>query len=130
MPALCLIGPGRAGQAVSAGLVAAGWELAATLGRGDDVGGAAGGVDLVLVATPDAAVPVVAGEVAGSGRDDAATAGVAVICRRASTSSTAATTQTATHAQYSAVIPVRRPPTNNPRPSSTSSPAAKITLRP
>ena len=60
MPALCLIGPGRAGHAVSAGLVAAGWELAATYGRGDDVTAAAGGVDLVLIATPDAAVAVAA----------------------------------------------------------------------
>lgn len=60
MPALCLIGPGRAGHSVSAGLVAAGWELAATLGRGDDVTAAAAGVDLVLIATPDPAVPVVA----------------------------------------------------------------------
>lgn len=63
MPALCLIGPGRAGRSVSAGLVAAGWELATVLGRGSDVGPAAAGVDLVLIATPDAAIPAVAGAV-------------------------------------------------------------------
>ena len=64
MPELCLIGPGAAGHSVATGLVAAGWELSSTLGRGDDVGGAAAGVDLVLIATPDAAIAGVAAAVA------------------------------------------------------------------
>jgi predicted short-subunit dehydrogenase-like oxidoreductase (DUF2520 family) len=64
MPALCLIGPGRAGHSVAGGLVAAGWELRATFGRGDDVSGAAAGVDLLLVATPDPAIADVAAAVA------------------------------------------------------------------
>lgn len=64
MPALCLIGPGRAGHSVAGGLVAAGWELRATFGRGDDVVTAAAGVDLVVIATPDAAVREVARAVA------------------------------------------------------------------
>ena len=63
MPALCLIGPGRAGRSVSAGLVAAGWELRSVLGRGADLGRAAAGVDLVLIATPDAAIAAVASAV-------------------------------------------------------------------
>lgn len=63
MPALCLIGPGRAGRSVSAGLVAAGWELRQVLGRGADVARAARDVDLVLVATPDSTVAVVAGAI-------------------------------------------------------------------
>ena len=64
MPALCLIGPGPAGHSVTAGLVAAGWELRSTRGRGDEVGDAAAGVDLVLIATPDAAIAGVAAAVA------------------------------------------------------------------
>ena len=64
MPALCLIGPGRAGHSVARGLVAGGWELRSTRGRGDDVRGAAEGVDLVVIATPDAVVADVAAAVA------------------------------------------------------------------
>lgn len=59
MPALCLIGPGRAGRSVSGGLVGAGWELTAQLGRGADLASAAAGVDLVLIATPDDAIATV-----------------------------------------------------------------------
>lgn len=46
------------------GLVAAGWSDAGSLGRDADVSGAAGGVDLLVVATPDAAVADVAARVA------------------------------------------------------------------
>jgi predicted short-subunit dehydrogenase-like oxidoreductase (DUF2520 family) len=61
MPALRLIGPGRAGRSLAAALSDAGWDVAEPmLGRGDDVRGAAHGVDVLLIATPDAAVPQVA----------------------------------------------------------------------
>lgn len=49
------------------GLVAAGWTDAGALGRDDDVTGAAGGVDLLVIATPDAAVAGVAARVAPVG---------------------------------------------------------------
>jgi predicted short-subunit dehydrogenase-like oxidoreductase (DUF2520 family) len=55
-----IVGPGRAGSSFAAALASAGWEVAGVLGRGDDVGAAAAGVDLVLIATPDAAVAPVA----------------------------------------------------------------------
>jgi predicted short-subunit dehydrogenase-like oxidoreductase (DUF2520 family) len=61
------IGPGRAGGSLQRALVAAGWEVAPSLGRGDDLEGAADGVDLVVIATPDASVADVA---AGIGRRD------------------------------------------------------------
>ena len=55
-----LVGPGRAGSSLAAALVDAGCELAGGLGRGDDLGPAASGVDAVVIATPDAAVAEVA----------------------------------------------------------------------
>ncbi|MEA3019372.1 MAG: hypothetical protein QOI47_896, partial [Actinomycetota bacterium] len=60
MPILRVIGPGRAGTAMSRALEAAGWTIAAPLGRGDDVRAAADLVDLVVIATPDAVVAEVA----------------------------------------------------------------------
>jgi predicted short-subunit dehydrogenase-like oxidoreductase (DUF2520 family) len=64
MPDVRVIGPGRAGGSIMAGLGRAGWSVAPPLGREDDVTGAARGVDLLVVATPDAAVAAVAGAVA------------------------------------------------------------------
>jgi predicted short-subunit dehydrogenase-like oxidoreductase (DUF2520 family) len=55
-----VIGPGRAGTALAIALDRAGWEVLASLGRDDDVAGAAHGTDLVVIATPDAAVAGVA----------------------------------------------------------------------
>lgn len=60
MPSLRVIGPGRAGTAMSRALASAGWHVAPPVRRGEDVRGAADGVDLVLIATPDAAVTEVA----------------------------------------------------------------------
>lgn len=63
MPHLRLIGPGRAGLSLARALAARGWEVAPPLGRSDDPSGAAAGVDLLVVATPDAAVAAVAARV-------------------------------------------------------------------
>lgn len=60
MPTLRLVGPGRAGTAVGRALATAGWVGEPPLGRGDDLTPAAAGVDLLLIATPDAAVTEVA----------------------------------------------------------------------
>lgn len=63
MPTLRVIGPGRAGTAMSRALAAAGWTVAAPVRHGEDVRAAAAGVDLLLVATPDAVVAEVAAAV-------------------------------------------------------------------
>jgi predicted short-subunit dehydrogenase-like oxidoreductase (DUF2520 family) len=64
LPALRVIGPGRAGRSLAAALAAAGWDVRTPmLGRGDDVRQAARGVDALLIATPDAAVAEVAQQV-------------------------------------------------------------------
>jgi predicted short-subunit dehydrogenase-like oxidoreductase (DUF2520 family) len=48
-----IIGPGRAGTSLARALTTAGWDAATPLGRDDDVAGAAHGVDLLVIATPD-----------------------------------------------------------------------------
>ncbi len=58
-----IIGPGRAGGSLAGALAEVGWEVLPPLRRGDDVAGAAEGVDLVVVATPDAAIAGVAAAV-------------------------------------------------------------------
>lgn len=63
MPSLRVIGPGRAGGALMAALGAAGWAVAEPVRRGDDPAGAALGVDLLVVAVPDAAIEAVASSV-------------------------------------------------------------------
>jgi predicted short-subunit dehydrogenase-like oxidoreductase (DUF2520 family) len=63
MRSLRVIGPGRAGGSLARALTAAGWTVVEPLGRGDDVTGAAAGVDLLVLATPDAAVADVAAAV-------------------------------------------------------------------
>lgn len=63
MPTLRVVGPGRAGSAVSRALADAGWARAEPVRRGDDPAGAAAGVDLLLLSTPDGAVAGVAAAV-------------------------------------------------------------------
>ena len=55
-----IIGPGRAGSSLATALDRAGWDVAPTLGRADDVADAAAGTDLLLIATPNAAITEVA----------------------------------------------------------------------
>jgi predicted short-subunit dehydrogenase-like oxidoreductase (DUF2520 family) len=57
---LRVVGPGRAGSSLAAALEATGWEVEPALGRGDDLSTAAGGVDLAVIATPDAVIADVA----------------------------------------------------------------------
>lgn len=63
MPAVRIIGRGRAGCSVGRALAGAGWDVAYAA-HGDDLAAAAEGVDLLVVATPDAAVADVAARVA------------------------------------------------------------------
>ena len=56
MASVRVVGPGRAGTAISRGLAAVGWTVREPLRRGDDLTGAADDVDLVVIATPDSAV--------------------------------------------------------------------------
>ena len=58
-----IIGPGRAGGSLAGALTDAGWDVRPPLARGDDLADAADGVDLLVVATPDAAVAEVAASV-------------------------------------------------------------------
>ncbi len=58
-----VIGAGRAGGSVLRALAKAGWAAAPSLGRADDVRGAASDVDVLVVATPDAAIADAAGAV-------------------------------------------------------------------
>lgn len=63
--AVRVIGPGRAGSSLARGLEKAGWRVAGMLGRDDEAAfaGAAAGVDLLVIATPDGAVAPVAAAV-------------------------------------------------------------------
>jgi predicted short-subunit dehydrogenase-like oxidoreductase (DUF2520 family) len=63
MPTLRVVGPGRAGSSLSRALAEAGWTVREPVHRGGDVAGAAVGVDLLVIATPDAAVAEVAAAV-------------------------------------------------------------------
>jgi predicted short-subunit dehydrogenase-like oxidoreductase (DUF2520 family) len=53
---LRIIGPGRAGTSLSLALGERGWVVREPLRRGDPLAGAARDVDLLVIATPDAAV--------------------------------------------------------------------------
>lgn len=64
---LRVIGPGRAGSALSTALAEVGWRVLEPVRHGDDPTGAAEGVDLLVVATPDAAVARVAAAVSPVG---------------------------------------------------------------
>ncbi|HEY4376649.1 MAG TPA: DUF2520 domain-containing protein, partial [Acidimicrobiales bacterium] len=59
-PRLRVIGPGRAGGALALALGRAGWVVADPVRRGENLDGAAVDVDLLVLATPDAAVAEVA----------------------------------------------------------------------
>ena len=56
--------PGRAGGSLAGALGAAGWRVERPVRRGDEVTGAAAGVDLLVIATPDGAIATVASAVA------------------------------------------------------------------
>lgn len=59
-----IVGGGRAGSSLAGALAATGrWRVAGVLHRGDDLAGAAAGVDLLAVAVPDPAIPAVAAAV-------------------------------------------------------------------
>ena len=58
-----IVGPGRAGRALASALITAGWSVDPLLGRGDDLTGAAEGVDLLVLAVPDGAIAEVAAAV-------------------------------------------------------------------
>ena len=55
-----MIGPGRAGRSLQLALERAGWRALPTLGRADDLSAAGAGADVVVIATPDAAIASVA----------------------------------------------------------------------
>jgi len=59
-----IVGPGRAGRSLAGALADAGHDVCGLLGRGDDLAGAARGVDLLVIATPDSAIAEVAAAVA------------------------------------------------------------------
>jgi len=56
-----IIGPGRAGRSLSSALSRRGWKVVGLLGRDDDQTGAAAGVDVLVLATPDDTLAEVAG---------------------------------------------------------------------
>ncbi len=60
MKTVRIIGPGRAGRSLARALSDAGWDVRPLLGRGDDLAGAAGGVDVLVLAVPDDALGSVA----------------------------------------------------------------------
>jgi predicted short-subunit dehydrogenase-like oxidoreductase (DUF2520 family) len=62
-PRVRVVGPGRAGRSLAGALAAVGWEVVGLLGRHDDPSDAAVGTDLVVVATPDAAIADVAARI-------------------------------------------------------------------
>ncbi len=63
MTTVRLIGPGRAGRSLAAALADAGCDVRDVLTRHDDVSFAARGVDVLVIATPDAAIAGVAARV-------------------------------------------------------------------
>jgi predicted short-subunit dehydrogenase-like oxidoreductase (DUF2520 family) len=58
-----VVGPGRAGTALSTALAAAGWTVREPVARGADPSSAAHDVDLLVIATPDAAIAAVAASI-------------------------------------------------------------------
>jgi len=59
-----IVGPGRAGRSLAGALVDAGCDVHPLLGRHDDLAAAAHGVELLVLATPDAAIAAAAAAVA------------------------------------------------------------------
>lgn len=62
-PRLRVVGPGRAGRSLAAALSRAGWQVVGLLGRGEDLADAGADVDLLVLATPDAAIAQVAASI-------------------------------------------------------------------
>ena len=60
MTSVRIVGSGRAGRSLAAALADAGHEVRGVLAHGDDLAPAAGGVEVLVLATPDAAVAEVA----------------------------------------------------------------------
>lgn len=60
---LRVIGSGRAGGSLMGALAAVGWEVLEPLGRSDDLTAATHDVDLLVIATPDAAIAAVAASI-------------------------------------------------------------------
>jgi predicted short-subunit dehydrogenase-like oxidoreductase (DUF2520 family) len=58
-----IVGGGRAGASLAGALGEVGWSVPSFLGRGDDPAAAASGVDLVVIATPDAVIAEVAARI-------------------------------------------------------------------
>ena len=63
MPTLRVIGAGRAGRSLAKALSSVGWDVVELIGRGAPVHDAAGGVDVLVIATPDDVVAEVAAAV-------------------------------------------------------------------
>lgn len=63
MPTIRIVGPGRAGRSLAGAVAAAGWDVAPLVARGAPVAGAAHGVDVLVLATPDDAIEAVAAAV-------------------------------------------------------------------
>jgi predicted short-subunit dehydrogenase-like oxidoreductase (DUF2520 family) len=63
MTSVRIVGPGRAGTSLALALTNAGWYVAPMLGRSHDLTAAARRIDLLIIATPDAAVEAVAAEI-------------------------------------------------------------------
>jgi predicted short-subunit dehydrogenase-like oxidoreductase (DUF2520 family) len=63
VPTFRTIGTGRAASALTLALRGAGWHALEPLGRADDLTSAARGVDLLVIATPDAAIAAAAAAV-------------------------------------------------------------------
>ena len=62
-PRLRVVGSGRAGGSVAGALGAVGWRVLPSLGRADDLSGAAHDVEVLVLATPDLAVAATAAAV-------------------------------------------------------------------
>ena len=62
-PRLRVVGAGRAGRSLAGALGRAGWDVVGLLGRADDASDALADVDLLVIATPDAAIADVAAAV-------------------------------------------------------------------
>jgi len=60
VPTVRIIGPGRAGTSLARALHEVGWTVLPLLGRDDDLGTAASGADVLVLAVPDDAVGAVA----------------------------------------------------------------------
>ena len=67
MAVVHIIGAGRAGTSLHRALDAVGWDVRSPLGRDGDLQGAAAGADVVVIATPDAAVAPVAAMIEPTG---------------------------------------------------------------